>query len=92
MDWGTNKGPWGQQVHKLEAGSSFKRTQILVQLAQDFTALTPSVKRPLVIYTNLDAPIFTKIETFLFCFVLSFFIITFVDRRLTGKRQSTCDS
>jgi hypothetical protein len=27
---GGNKGPWGQQIHKLEAGSSFKRTQILV--------------------------------------------------------------
>ena len=37
----TNKG-------SLETRSSFKRTQILIKLApQDFTTLTPSVKRPL---------------------------------------------
>jgi hypothetical protein len=45
--WGANKGPWNQQVHKLEAGSSFKELKFWLSWPQDFMALTPSVKRPL---------------------------------------------
>ena len=40
---GTNEDTF---YSSLETILSFKRTQILVKLAQDFTASTPSVKQP----------------------------------------------
>jgi hypothetical protein len=39
MNWEANKGPYDQQVYKLEDSSSFKRTQILVKLAPRFHGL-----------------------------------------------------
>ena len=46
MDKGANKGHWGQRVHKFDVAQASKELKHCLSWPQDFTALTPSVKRP----------------------------------------------